>query len=303
MKNVTEAYDDTFSSTNFTEITPTSNCTIVYGETKIHISYLISAVLILTAAIPFLVMYINVKVHKKAHVEKADKSNMERPDKLPIKLKLVLLILLSALMLMYCAVEDTYAGFLMTYLIKQLDWEKSDGSVATSVYWAAFSFGRFCGIFLIKRFKPVQLLFVYLILLCCGFVAIFITTILSTPVIWVFIPLAGFFMSIVFPCIFTWTEESILTVTGRISSMFLISASSGLMLNPLILGYLMDNFTALSFVYLLFTESVICFLLFLSILFLVKKYVENIAKNNGKNGDQADEVALQTMTGNLSESK
>ena len=273
----------------------------MYGKTYIHFSYLISAVLIVTAAIPFLIMYINTKIHKKPHVVTADKSNMERPDKLPIKLKLVLLALLSALMLMYCAVEDTYAGFLMTYCIKQLGWAKSDGSIATSVYWAAFSFGRFAGIFLIKRFKPVQLLFVYLIMLIFSFLAIFITTILLTPVIWVFIPFAGFSMSIVFPCIFTWTEESILNVTGKISSMFLISASSGLMLNPLILGFLIDNFTPLSFVYLLFSESVICLLLFLTIFFLVKKYVENIAKNIIKDSLSQEIVVLQPLSENTLE--
>ena len=227
---------------------------------------------------------------------KADKSGFERPDKLPLKLKMILLVLLSSLMLMYCAVEDTYAGFLMTYLIKQLQWEKSQGSVATSLYWAAFSFGRFCGIFLIHRFKPVQLLFVYLILLICSFLAIYITTMLITPVIWAFIPFAGFSMSIVFPCIFTWTEESILNVTGKVSSMFLISASSGLMINPLILGYLIDNFSPLCFAYLLFAESVLCLLLFLSVLFLVKKYVELIAMNDGKRNSVPEAVALKSIT-------
>ena len=279
---------------NVTDPTP-SNCTEVYGETRIHISYLISAIIVISAAIPFLIMYINTKLHNKPHVESADKSNMERPDKLPFRLKMVLLVLLSSLMLTYCAVEDAYAGFLMTYCIKQLGWEKTDGSIATSLYWAAFSFGRFCGIFLIKRFKPTQLLFVYLILLCGAFVAFYITTILSSPVIWFFIPFAGFSMSIVFPCIFTWTEESILNVTGKISSMFLISASSGLMLNPILLGYLMDNFTPLSFVYLLFSESVLCLLLFLLILFLVRTYVEKIGKNNSNGAAVEGDTAVKTV--------
>ena len=293
LPNTTESYVNYL--TNVTYPANTSNCTVVYGETHIQYSFLISAVIVITAAVPFLVMYINTQCHKKPHVVKADKSGFERPDKLPIKLKLILLVLLSSLMLTYCAIEDTYAGFLMTYLIKQLQWEKSEGSVATSLYWAAFSFGRFVGIFLIHKFKPIQLLFTYFIMLICSFIAFYITSILNTPVIWAFIPIAGFSMSIVFPCIFTWTEESILNVTGKISSMFLISASSGLMINPLILGYLIDNFSPLCFVYLLFSESVLCLLLFLTILFLVKKHVEAIAISDGKRNSVPEAVVLKSL--------
>jgi fucose permease len=204
----------------------------------------------------------------------ADKSEIPRPDKLPFKLKVVFLILLFGFMMTYCAVEDTFAGFLATFCINYLGWSKGTSSFATSTYWASFSFGRFSGIFLIKVFKPVQLLWVYCLALMSAFVGLLIVALtFTTELVWMFIGLAGFSMSIIFPCIFTWTEESILKVTGMISSMFLIAASGGLMLNPLFLGYLMDNFSPIWFVYLLLIQSVVCFLLFLTVFILVRKYI------------------------------
>ena len=255
--------------------TSSSTCEEVYGETYIHYSYLISFFILFSSAVPFFIMYFKIICRKKTRHMAADKSEISRPDKLPFKLKVVFLLLLFGFMMTYCAVEDTFAGFLATFCISYLGWSKGTSSYATSTHWAAFSFGRFSGIFLIRLFRPVQLLWVYCIALVSAFVCLLIVVLTSTTeLVWLFIALAGFSMSIIFPCIFTWTEESILKVTGKISSMFLIAASSGLMLNPLFLGYLMDNFSPIWFVYLLLIQSVSCFLLFVSVFILVKVYIK-----------------------------
>lgn len=251
-----------------------STCEDVYGETNIHVSYLVSFFIIFSSCIPFFVMYFNILCKKRPHVIAADKSEIPRPDKLPFKLKVIFLVLLFGFMMTYCAVEDTFSGFLATFCINHLNWSKGTSSFATSTHWAAFSIGRFSGIFLIKFFKPVQLLCTYCILLMSAFVGLLIVSItMTTELVWVFIAIAGFSMSIIFPCIFTWTEESILKVSGMISSMLLIAASSGLMLNPRLLGYLMDKFTPMWFVYLLLAESCLCFSLFMAVCILVRMFV------------------------------
>lgn len=251
-----------------------STCEDVYGETNIHISYLVSFFIIFSSCIPFFVMYFQILCKKKPHIIAADKSEIPRPEKLPFKLKVTLLVLLFGFMMTYCAVEDTFAGFLATFCNNHLNWSKGTSSFATSTQWAAFSVGRFSGIFLIKVFKPVQLLCTYCIFLMSAFVGLLIVSItMTTELVWVFIAIAGFSMSIIFPCIFTWTEESILKVSGMVSSMLLIGASSGFMLNPLLLGYLMDKLSPMWFVYLLLAESCLCFSLFMAVFILVRMFV------------------------------
>lgn len=209
----------------------------------------------------------------------AKKDNQERPDNLQPKLKILLCLLLCLLMFMYCAVEDTFSGFLATFCISHFKWAKGQASYATSTHWGAFSIGRFSGIFLVMRFKPMKLIGTYLICLIISFSVLIISSLLNIGFLfWIFIACAGFSMSVVFGSIFTWTEESIMKVSSMISSFFLISASLGLMVNPLFLGYLMEQYTPLWFVYLLFGESCICLALYLSIVFIVKSCVHSKPK-------------------------
>lgn len=264
-------HENQSSVVNSTGLAP---CLEMYEETRIHYAYLISFFLILSGAIPFLVMYLKTVCTRKERHMAAKKDNQERPDKLPLKLKVVLCLLLGSLMFMYCAVEDTFSSFLATFCIQHFDWSKSKSSFATSTHWAAFSVGRFSGVFLVMWFKPVQLIGAYIISLITSFAGLLICSSLKlTSLFWVFVACAGFSMSVIFGSIFTWTEESILKVSGKISSMFLIAASLGLMVNPLFLGHLMDHYTPLWFVYLLFIESCLCLILFLSVLILVRKFV------------------------------
>ena len=246
-----------------------------YGESRIYIAYLITFIIILSGAIPFFYKYLQVRCCQRSHDMKAPQATKKRPESLPTWLKFCLLVLLSLLMLTYCAIEDTFSGFLATFCVDYLHWGKDVSSYATSLHWGAFCIGRFLGIVWIKFFRPVQLLCAFLILLILSFVCLFISSLTMTNVcIWIFIPACGFSMSIVFPCIFQWTEESILEVTGKISSMFLVSASAGLLCNPVLVGYLMKNLGPISFMYIQVSECFLCFGLFLLVWYLVNKYIK-----------------------------
>ncbi|XP_052248788.1 sodium-dependent glucose transporter 1-like isoform X4 [Dreissena polymorpha] len=263
------------SKHNVTEAN-TTETTTVYGKTSIHYSYLISLFVIFSGGIPFLMMFVRNKCSNETRDMVAPKLNQKRPDKLSLWLKAFLCILLSLLMLLYCAVEDTFSGFLATFCVNYLKWDKGISSFATSLHWMGFSIGRFLGIFLITFFRPVQLLCSYQIFLILAFIAFTVCSFTLTKIgVWIFIPLAGFSMSVIWPCVFIWTEESILKVTGQISSMFLVASSFGLLINPLIVGYLMQNISPVAFVFVLLAECFLCFGTFLLIFLLVKKFIKN----------------------------
>jgi FHS family Na+ dependent glucose MFS transporter 1 len=200
----------------------------------------------------------------------AGTDGIARPDNLPLKLKVALLMFLCGILLCYNGVEETYSGLLATYCINHFKWSKATSSFSTSLQWAAFSLGRFSGIFLVKLFKSAQLLCVYLISLIVSFIGLTVAShTFITELAWVFIQLAGLTMSICFASIFSWTEESIIKVTGKVSAVLLIASSVGIMLNPSFLGYLMDTFANVWFVHLLLGESCMCFILFITIYVIV----------------------------------
>ncbi|KAK3603650.1 hypothetical protein CHS0354_017366 [Potamilus streckersoni] len=257
-----------------------TNCTFTeleyWGDTKVQYAYLISTIIGILSAIPFLVSYLQRNSEPQTK-EQQDVNEASRriSTQLSNIQKIGLMILLMLLFHLYCAVEDTFASYLMTFSLLHLNWTKLKGSLATAVFWASFGFGRFLGIFIIRLMHPTKMLFLYCTFLIISLASFTVgSVLLFDPVVWLFSSLNGFAMSIIFPTIFSWTEENVMPVSGKIASLFLIAASSGTMLNPLYLGYLMENKSPLWFPYLLLGQSILCLLAFVIVFICTKTCIK-----------------------------
>ena len=261
-------------------ITTTTECE-EYGETRVYWAYAIGGALMLSAAIPFLILYCKSGTYSrntKKEVEMAklaDESNGNgNLPVLSLKLKIVFIFFLSMLLANYCGVESRFSSLLMTFVVEYLDWTKSADAHVNTVFWATFSAGRFLGILVTRFLKPKTMLLIYLILLTATFSGFIVASIYNiTWLIWTLTAVSGLAMSIIFPSIFTWTAESILPVTGTVSGIYLLTVSVFNMLAPLLYGHLMDHYTQLWFTYLLAGQCVLCLVLFWAIVVLVKKYI------------------------------
>jgi MFS family permease len=63
-------------------------------------------------------------------------------------------------------------------------------------------------------------------------------------------------MSILFPTLFTWTEEDFLLVTGKIASLFIMTSTAGSIASPAALGYLIEEVSPMWYAYILLGESI-----------------------------------------------
>ena len=132
-----------------------------------------------------------------------------RDRRLPFKLKLPCLTILSVSMFIYNARENNFTGPLNTFSISHLGWSKSatsksHGTVATSLDWASFALGRFVGLFLVRCIQTSTILTGHLVILVLLFIAFLIASLTSqTFLISVFIPLVGFSKSVILPAIFS----------------------------------------------------------------------------------------------------
>ena len=241
----------------------TTDC-VAYKGTTIHYAYLISGVLMALTSVPF---FLTLLLSKSA-AQDGEKKELQRLtktsfDKLPLKMKVLLLILLSLLMCLYCGTEDTFAGFLMTYLITSLNWTKSTGTLATSMYWISFGLARLAGIFIVRLARTSTLMYIYSTSLAISFASLLISSLFRIdPLVWVSVGMVGVSFSILFASIFTWTTECVTQVAGKISAMFMASASLGVSLFPLLFGYTMKWLSPRWFVYLLLGQSVVWIILF-----------------------------------------
>lgn len=278
------------------------NCFEVYEETSVHYAFLLSSILTLTSTAGFLYVFFRLRFSNttsKADVKNASKSDRSgdafNRHRMSRKLKVIFLMLLAALIGGYCVVEDGVASFLMTFALDYLGWDKSTGALATASFWIAFAVGRFFGIFTVSCCNSTTMLNVYLTLLSIGYVGLLIgTELLSYPLIWIFIPTLGFSMSVIFPAIFSWTSDHIINVSGKISALFLTSASLTGMSVPLLIGNLMDRFHPMWLVYTLVIVMFMNVALYIMIRVLEKCFVDKgNAADKDIQGDQKETMETE----------
>ncbi|XP_060062915.1 sodium-dependent glucose transporter 1-like [Ylistrum balloti] len=233
-----------------------------YETSRVHIAYAISGVVAFLVSLPFLIIYLRIRSDFNRHgCEDRKRSNTP----LPLSVKIVVLINMSALSMLYTGLEETFVEFLSAFCVEQVNWTKTHGSLATSLYFGSIGLGHFINMFTVRMVDHVKLMGMNCFMLI---LAMIVLTLSADNIfhagVWVAPPLAGLSLSIIYPIIFTWTEDVFIPVTGRISSLFILTGAMGSMINPLILGILMDEQSPMWYCYLLLIESILQFVFYLS---------------------------------------
>ncbi|XP_033747301.1 sodium-dependent glucose transporter 1-like isoform X2 [Pecten maximus] len=256
------------SDTNSLEVSMSTEHSEEYETSRVQIAYGISGVVAFVVSLPFLLMYIRMPCDFIRHgCEDRKRSN----NPIPLSVKLVVLINMSTLSALYTGLEETFVEFLSAFCVEQVRWTKTHGSLATSLYFGSIGVGHFINIFTVRMLDHVKLMGVNCFMLILAMIVI---TLSADNVfhagVWIAPPLVGLSLSIIYPIIFTWTEDVFLPVTGRISSLFILTGAMGSMINPIILGVLMEEHSPMWYCYLLLIESILQFVFYLSGLALQK---------------------------------
>ncbi|XP_052806478.1 sodium-dependent glucose transporter 1-like [Mya arenaria] len=269
--------------------TTEKTCVDIYGETHIHWTYLIVGIGSLSAAVPFLILYCLSGSHNTyitTFMENNELSKKNIPITLPdlsLKKKVLFVSALTLLISSYACTEGRYSSLITSFNDEYLKWPKQEGLDLASVFWGAFAVGRFISIPISHYLKPSNMILVYLIVLTLTFIAFLFASIHDiVGLIWTCSALAGLSMSAIFPAIFTWTAESILHVTGKISATYLVGVSVFNMLMPLLYGYLMEHVNLLYFAYLLIAQCVFSFVIYVIIRLMIKLYIQPVTLENEK---------------------
>lgn len=263
--NTTSAVTGNTSIAHHTNNATTSDSSdFPWTESRLYVPYSIAAFLALTATVPLFVLACtskrpsDVKSVKSVSSVDEDIDEERNIQKLSTGMKAFVLIILMVFLGIYCAMEDGFNNFLATFCVSKLKWTKYMASIVTAVFWISYTVARFIGIFLARVFKPVKLMFILTVLVILGFLGFFLSAQFKVyEGIWISSGVVGLAMSMIFPLVFAWTEESILPVTGFVASLFLIAASLGSMINPIVLGFLMDYSSPMWLAYIMLGESVI----------------------------------------------
>jgi len=237
----------------------------------LYLAYTISAVICMSLCFTGLVMYCfhDNDIHGYAIIRQSSTST-ETPT-LSKTLKVCVLVTMGSMSFLYIAIEQTFSGFLSTFTIQRLHFNEKQGSLAISLFYSCIALGRFAAIVWVRWINPHRVMGVFtgglvFTLICLCLVGYFRlkTMFWSIPI------LAGLLASTLLSNTMTWTEEYFLPVTGFVSAYLIAAACLGGIVNPVLVGYLIDKYQAMCYTYILLIESIMLFITYIAALRLQK---------------------------------
>ncbi|XP_069110570.1 sodium-dependent glucose transporter 1A-like [Argopecten irradians] len=292
LRNGTELNNDTLHPI-LSNITVPSNMAL-YGNltrqneshafvSRLFIPFFISAALAILISIPFVIKFLlrNVEMQqRRGESNVTSKDSKEEDDtkgrQLPTKLKLISLVLFNTMIFVGLLLCESSTSFIAVYTIEQMGFSPAKGALVNAV-------SNVCGIvaILVAMFASSLNILVFLGIHTVGLLAGLLGLLLSSLAktnnigIWFSSAVVGYFRSMIFSFIFTWTNNYITPTTGKVSSLFMMSSCAGAAVGPILLGWLMEEYTYLWFCYLLTIFGVVQLLLYI-IGIVLTKYVTSV---------------------------
>ncbi|ESP04278.1 hypothetical protein LOTGIDRAFT_237460 [Lottia gigantea] len=243
-------------------------------DIKLQYAFVISSVLAVVTSIPFL-----VKSCKK--IKSKEEHNLVPDEVWPVPPVHYVFSILLVMFMYICntGIEDAFSAFLMTFVVEQLDWTKSQGALVSSTFWGALITMRVLVIFVADLLSPAKLILIAMSFLVTSLVGLLVCAQYFVHTgIWVFVCVAGGAISILFPTGISLTDQELVPVNGKVSSFILVAGAIGLLCNPVVLGFLIQEFSALYFCYLLLAEALFSIVLILMILLYGRTIVSKLRR-------------------------
>ena len=149
-----------------------------------------------------------------------------------------LLVLIVAFFVLCVGGESIFGGWIFTYAVALGVTDRITAAYLTSLFWGALTLGRLLSIPLAARFEPRTILLVDL-LGCITSVALIVLLPGIREVVWLGTFGMGVFMASMFPTMISYSERR-MTITGQITSLFLVGAAAGGMTLPWLVGQLFE---------------------------------------------------------------
>ena len=234
-------------------------------ETHVHYSFLICGILTVCASLPFLLIHIMKPNHRYTKTKEyvPEKNDKKQPTKIVFSLAIILLTILLSIRTGW---TSTFTGFLTSYCSRHLGWTKPKGNLMTSLFFIAYAVGSLLCVLLVQFLRPGTMLISFLLCFNVSLVGFTAASIyFSETAIWICVFLMGFCLSATWPAVLSWTEEKVTPITGKIASLLLFSGAVGQMVNPIAVGYLMDNVSNSSFAFWHLGEAIFIIILFVTV--------------------------------------
>ncbi|XP_033762964.1 sodium-dependent glucose transporter 1-like [Pecten maximus] len=270
--------DDNSTYGNLTQYTE-SHATV----SRLFVPFSISAALAVLVSLPFFIKYFMGNVQNSddnstqidGESNEMKKVEETRPRVLPTKLKVLCLLLISSMMFLGLSLCESSVSFIAVYCVDEIGFSPADGALVNAVS-SACGIGAIAVAMFASRLNTLVFLGIHTVGSIVGLLGLLLSSLGQINIgIWISSAVVGYFRSMIFSLIFTWTNTYITPTTGKISSLFMMCSCSGAAVGPLLLGWLMEEYSNLWFCYLLLVFGVVLLLLYI-IGMVLTKYVTTV---------------------------
>ena len=187
--------------------------------------------------------------------------------------KLVIMFF-ALLFFTYVGTEITFGNWIFTYASESKLVTDIQAAYLNSVFWGSFTIGRLIGIFISKKIRPRLMLLINFTgsVLSLGLMMIFQN---SPAILWITSALLGLFMATTYPTLMVYAQ-SLFTITGSITSWFMIGSGMGVLIIPFIMTFLFDKLGIKVVPTVLFLVITVGFLILVATLASAKKITKKI---------------------------
>ncbi|XP_034552257.1 major facilitator superfamily domain-containing protein 4B [Notolabrus celidotus] len=207
-------------------------------------------------------------------------------------------ILGGLVLFMTDGIVGAYAGFVYYYgVAPPMSLPPKTAGYLASIFWAAITAGRLLSIPLSYRFQPVRLL---MFNLAGAIVTVLMLLIFYTSSVFLFVGtcLCGLFLSSIFPCMLSYTED-ILDYQGCATSVLVTSAGMGEMVMQVLVGSIIHTEGSYSFLLCGMIIACIGFIVFIGLLLfhrMHRNYLTGTTKKSAMVEEPATEQAGSAKT-------
>jgi MFS transporter, FHS family, Na+ dependent glucose transporter 1 len=152
-------------------------------------------------------------------------------------------------------IQIGFGGWIFTYVSDQGIADVNAASLMTSIFWGCLTLGRLVAIPVSKKATPVAMLrfnFALLVLV----MGLILTWPMNPAMMWVGSAGMGLATSILFPTLLSFAKTR-LHLTGRVTGLFFMGSSLGMMVLPLLLGQVYENWGGYQMLLVLFTAALV----------------------------------------------
>uniref|UniRef100_A0A8D0CMB6 Major facilitator superfamily domain containing 4B n=1 Tax=Scleropages formosus TaxID=113540 RepID=A0A8D0CMB6_SCLFO len=214
-------------------LTLTQNSSFSPSSTMMAVwAYIMIGAFVLLVSLLFFIMYFRITLLREPARATSGKQIMAKHHN-------ALIFFLSFFFFWYVGAEVAYGSFIYTYAKDYIHLDTSQAAGLNSLFWGMFAAMRGLAIFFAACMRPGTM--IVLSLLGCVLSSLLLSLFSRKRVIlWSCTALYGASMATTFPSGISWFKQYT-TVTGRSAAMFLVGSVLGTMVQPALIGFLLEK--------------------------------------------------------------